>query len=109
MREWAAIFRSRRMAVVFLLGFSSGLPNMLIGQTLQQWAYDQHLDFLKLATFATLKFPFAIKWAWAPLLDRYRMPFIGRHRGWKLVFQSGLLLGLAGWRRAIRERRCRRC
>lgn len=96
MREWAAIFRSRRMAVVFLLGFSSGLPNMLIGQTLQQWAYDQHLDIKKLATFATLKFPFAIKWAWAPLLDRYRMPFLGRRRGWMLVFQIGLLLGLGG-------------
>jgi PAT family beta-lactamase induction signal transducer AmpG len=94
MREWAAIFRSRRMAVVFLLGFSSGLPNMLIGQTLQQWAYDQHLDIKKLATFATLKFPFAIKWAWAPLLDRYRVPFLGRRRGWMLVFQIGLLLGL---------------
>ena len=94
MREWAAIFRSRRMAVVFLLGFSSGLPNMLIGQTLQQWAYDEHLDIKKLATFATLKFPFAIKWAWAPLLDRYRMPFLGRRRGWMLVFQIGLLLGL---------------
>ncbi|HEY6036749.1 MAG TPA: MFS transporter [Kofleriaceae bacterium] len=96
MREWAAIFRSRRMAVVFLLGFSSGLPNMLIGQTLQQWAYDQHLDIKKLATFATLKFPFAIKWAWAPLLDRYRVPFLGRRRGWMLVFQIGLLLGLGG-------------
>jgi PAT family beta-lactamase induction signal transducer AmpG len=94
MREWAAIFRSRRMAVIFLLGFSSGLPNMLIGQTLQQWAYDSHLDIKKLATFATLKFPFAIKWAWAPLLDRYSLPFLGRRRGWMLVFQIGLLLGL---------------
>ncbi|MEO6777603.1 MAG: MFS transporter [Kofleriaceae bacterium] len=94
MSQWAAIFRSRRMAVVFLLGFSSGLPNMLIGQTLQQWAYDQHLDIKKIATFATLKFPFAIKWAWAPLLDRYRLPFLGRRRGWMLVFQIGLLIGL---------------
>ncbi|MEO8551476.1 MAG: MFS transporter, partial [Kofleriaceae bacterium] len=74
----------------------SGLPNMLIGQTLQQWAYDEHLDIKKLATFATLKFPFAIKWAWAPLLDRYRLPFLGRRRGWMLVFQIGLLLGLGG-------------
>jgi len=96
MRQWAAIFRSRRMAVVFLLGFSSGLPNMLLGQTLQQWAYDEHLDIKKLATFATLKFPFAIKWAWAPLFDRYRLPFIGRRRGWMVVFQLGLLIGLAG-------------
>ena len=40
-----------------------------------------------------LKFPFAIKWAWAPLLDRFSLPFLGRRRGWMLVFQIGLLGG----------------
>ena len=95
MREWAAIFRSRRMAVVFLLGFSSGLPNMLIGQTLQQWLYDTDFPIETLAMLTALKFPFAIKWAWAPLLDRFSLPFLGRRRGWMLVFQIGLLAGLA--------------
>src|SRR4051812_13091034 len=94
MREWAAIFRSRRMAVIFLLGFSGGLPNMLIGQTLQQWMVDEHLDIKKIATVVSIKAPFAIKWAWAPLLDRYRLPFLGRRRGWMLVFQIGLFLGI---------------
>jgi MFS transporter, PAT family, beta-lactamase induction signal transducer AmpG len=94
MREWAAIFRSRRMAVVYLLGFSSGLPLMLTGQTLQQWAYDEHLDIKKLSTFALLKLPYTFKWAWAPLLDRYRLPFLGRRRGWMLVFQIALMLGI---------------
>lgn len=94
MREWAAIFRSRRMAVIYLLGFSSGLPNMLIGQTLQQWMVDEHMDIKRIATVVSIKAPFAIKWAWAPLLDRYRLPFLGRRRGWMLVFQVGLLAGI---------------
>lgn len=99
MRQWAAIFRSRRMAVVFLLGFSSGLPNMLLGQTLQQWLYDKDFPIEILAMVTVLKFPFAIKWAWAPLLDRFRMPFLGRRRGLMVVFQVGLLGGIAAMSR----------
>ncbi len=95
MRAWGAIFRSRRMAVVFLLGFSSGLPNMLIGQTLQQWLYDKDFPLEVLGMIAALKAPFALKWAWAPLLDRFRVPFLGRRRGWIIVFQVALLLGIA--------------
>ncbi len=94
MREWAAIFRSRRMAVIYLLGFSSGLPLMLTGQTLQNWGIDEHVDIKKVSTFALLKLPYTFKFAWAPLLDRYQLPFLGRRRGWMLVFQIGLLLGL---------------
>ncbi|MFT3696334.1 MAG: MFS transporter [Kofleriaceae bacterium] len=82
------------MAAVFLLGFSSGLPNMLIGQTLQQWMVDEHIDIKKIATIVTIKAPFAFKWAWAPLLDRYELPFLGRRRGWMLVFQICLLFGI---------------
>ena len=59
MREWAAIFRSRRLVVVFMLGFSSGLPNMLIGQTLQQWLYDKGFPVETIAMILVLKAPFA--------------------------------------------------
>lgn len=93
MRQWAAIFRSRRMAIVFVLGFSSGLPNMLIGQTLQQWLYDKDFPIETLTMLAALKVPFAFKWAWAPVLDRFVPPFLGRRRGWMLIFQLGLLIG----------------
>jgi len=95
MREWAAIFRSRRMLIVFVLGFSSGLPNMLIGQTLQQWLYDKDFPIEMLTMLAALKVPFAFKWAWAPLLDRFTPPFLGRRRGWMIVFQLGLFIGFA--------------
>src|SRR5437868_4502517 len=89
-----AIFRSRRMAVVFLLGFSSGLPLMLTGQTLQQWLTDAGVDLKRIATFASVGLPYTFKWAWAPLLDRYRLPFLGRRRGWILLFQLLMIAAL---------------
>jgi MFS transporter, PAT family, beta-lactamase induction signal transducer AmpG len=94
MADGRSIFRSRRMFVVFLFGFSSGLPLFLVGQTLQQWAYDAHLDIKKLSMFVLIKLPNNFKWAWAPLLDRFPLPFLGRRRGWILVCQLGLIVGL---------------
>jgi MFS transporter, PAT family, beta-lactamase induction signal transducer AmpG len=87
-----SVFRSRRMAVVFLLGFSSGLPLMLSGQTLGQWLKDGHLSTTKIAAFSSVALPYTFKWLWAPLIDRYAWPFLGRRRGWLLVFQF-LLIG----------------
>jgi PAT family beta-lactamase induction signal transducer AmpG len=94
MADGRSIFRSRRMFVVFLFGFSSGLPLFLVGQTLQQWAYDAHLDIKKLSMFVLIKLPNNFKWAWAPLLDRFPLPFLGRRRGWILVCQLGLIVGI---------------
>jgi len=78
------------MGVVFLLGFSSGLPMMLVGQTLQQWLKDGHLSTTEIATFASVGLPYTLKFLWAPLIDRFRMPFLGRRRGWLIVFQLAL-------------------
>lgn len=89
-----SVFRSRRMAVIFLLGFSSGLPLMLTGQTMQMWLTDAHVDLKKIATFAAVGTPYSIKFLWAPLLDRYRLPFLGRRRGWIFLFQLGLIAAL---------------
>lgn len=82
------------MTVVFLFGFSSGLPLFLVGQTLQQWAYDAHLDIKKLSMFVLIKLPNNFKFVWAPLLDRFPLPFLGRRRGWMLVCQIGIIAGL---------------
>jgi MFS transporter, PAT family, beta-lactamase induction signal transducer AmpG len=87
MADGRSIFRSRRMAVVFLLGFSSGLPLMLSGQTLGQWLKDGHLTTTQIAAFASVALPYTFKFLWAPLIDRYAWPFLGRRRGWLLVFQ----------------------
>jgi len=99
MPEWLAVFRSRRMAAVCLLGFSSGLPLLLVGQTLVQRLIDAKFDDQTIAVVSAFGLPYTFKWAWAPLLDRYDMPFLGRRRGWILVFQLVVIAGLLamGW------------
>ena len=82
------------MAVLFVLGFSSGLPLLLTGQTLQVWLTDAKLDIKQIASFAAVGLPYTFKFAWAPLLDRYALPFLGRRRGWILTFQILLAAAL---------------
>ena len=89
------VFRSRRMGVVFLLGFASGLPLMLVGQTAVTWMTEAGLSNELIGEFATVGFPWTAKFAWAPFLDRYALPFLGRRRGWMFVFQALLVVALA--------------
>jgi PAT family beta-lactamase induction signal transducer AmpG len=92
---WFAVFRSRRMVVLFLLGFSSGLPLLLTGQTLQAWLTAEHLSLSQIAAMSSVGLAYTFKFAWAPLLDRFALPFLGRRRGWVLVFQIALIGAIA--------------
>jgi len=89
------VFRSRRMAVLLALGFSSGLPLYLTAQTLQAWLGTAHVDVERIAAFALLGLPYTFKFAWAPLLDRWRLPWLGRRRGWMLALQLALIAAIA--------------
>ncbi len=95
-RRVRAVFRSRRMAVVFLLGFSSGLPYLLTGQTLQAWTTEAGFKLEDIAALSLVGLSYTFKFLWAPLLDRYAVPWLGRRRGWLLVFQVALMATLAG-------------
>lgn len=86
-----AIFRSRRMAVLFVLGFASGLPLYLTSQTLQAWLTSAGVGHGRIAALSLVGLAYTFKFAWAPLLDRYRLPWLGRRRGWVLAFQIGLV------------------
>ncbi|HTE50241.1 MAG TPA: MFS transporter [Kofleriaceae bacterium] len=88
---WAHIFASRRMAVTAALGFASGLPLLLTGQVLALWLTDAKIDVKTIALFASVGLPYTFKFLWAPLLDRYVPPFLGRRRGWMLIAQVGLI------------------
>jgi PAT family beta-lactamase induction signal transducer AmpG len=83
------------MAVVFLLGFSSGIPLGLTGNTLQAWMFDAKVDLAVIGVFTLVGWPYAAKFLWSPLMDRFVPPFLGRRRGWMLVMQFALLLGIA--------------
>ena len=78
------------MVVVFLLGFSGGLPLLLTSQTLQAWMTGSGATLDQLAALSTVGLAYTFKFAWAPLLDRYALPFLGRRRGWLLATQLAL-------------------
>lgn len=92
---WLTVFRSRRMAVLFVLGFSSGLPLLLTGQTLQAWLTAEGVPLGRIAAVSSVGLAYTFKAAWAPLLDRFELPVLGRRRGWVLLFQLGLVAAIA--------------
>ncbi len=89
------VFRSKRMAVLFLFGFSSGLPSLLTGTTLQAWMSSLGVDLGRIADLSLVGLAYTLKFAWAPLLDRFRLPFLGRRRGWCLALQLALVVAIA--------------
>lgn len=89
---WDA-FRNPRLALMIGLGFSSGLPNPLAGDTLSAWFDDVGVGVAALAFFTNwAHLPFNLKFVWAPLFDRFSLPFLSRRRGWMIVAQVGLLV-----------------
>ena len=89
----AAIF-SGRMLIALLMGFASGLPLLLIGSVLQAWLKDGGVDLQSIGLFSLVGLPYTLKFLWAPLFDRYALPFLGRRRGWLLVLQIGVAASL---------------
>lgn len=95
MHAYLEIFRSRRVAVVCLLGFSSGLPLALTTGTLQAWMTVSGVDLATIGIMTLVGIPYTWKFLWAPFMDRYVPPFLGRRRGWIAGTQMLLGLGIA--------------
>jgi len=86
-----AIF-SRRMLRTLLMGFSCGLPLLLTISVLQAWMKEEGVDLTVIGLMALVGLPYTVKFLWAPFLDRFTLPFLGRRRGWMLVSQIMLVL-----------------
>jgi len=93
--ELLGVFRGRRIFLLLLLGFSSGLPLALTGATLQAWLTVSGVDLTTIGMFALVGQPYTYKFLWAPLMDRFTIPLLGRRRGWLVVTQLGLLATIA--------------
>ena len=89
------VFRSRRIAVIAFLGFSSGLPLALTGGTLQAWMTVAGVDLRTIGVFALIGLPYTLKFLWSPLMDRFVPPWLGRRRGWIIMTQLSLVIGIA--------------
>jgi PAT family beta-lactamase induction signal transducer AmpG len=93
--DYRQVFRSRRIGVMVLAGFSSGLPLALTGGTLQAWMTVAGVDLRTIGVFALVGIPYTVKFLWAPLMDRFVPPWMGRRRGWMFLTQAALAVGIA--------------
>ena len=71
-----------RLAVVMVLGFASGLPLALTGQAMQAWLSVEGVDVATIGFLSLVGLPYTFKFLWAPLMDRFELPGLGRRRGW---------------------------
>jgi MFS transporter, PAT family, beta-lactamase induction signal transducer AmpG len=84
------------MLVALLMGFSSGLPLLLTITLLQAWMKESGVDLTVIGLMALVGLPYTLKFLWAPILDRFTPPFLGRRRGWLLIVQSALMVSISG-------------
>ena len=88
------LYTSRRVAPLLALGFASGLPLALTGGTLQAWATVEQVSLQQIGFLTLVGTAYTLKFLWAPLVDRYAPPWLGRRRGWMVLMQVLLALGI---------------
>ncbi|MEE4302579.1 MAG: AmpG family muropeptide MFS transporter [Wenzhouxiangella sp.] len=98
-RAWTVYTRPTVLRML-LLGFSAGLPFMLVFSTLTAWLRDEGVSRTAIGFFAWIGITYSIKVFWSPVVDRVRLPVLtrafGQRRGWMLLAQVGIMAGLAG-------------
>ena len=82
------------MTVALVMGFSSGLPLLLTIGVLQAWMQEKGFDLGQIGLITLVQLPYTWKFVWAPFLDRFTLPFLGRRRGWLLIAQLALILSI---------------
>jgi len=92
----ASLGRGWRLAAILVLGFASGLPLALAGQAMQAWLTVDGVDLATIGFFGLVGIPYTFKFLWAPLMDRFEPPFLGRRRGWLALTQFALA-GVLWW------------
>jgi PAT family beta-lactamase induction signal transducer AmpG len=93
-RSWKEILLTRKMLTCVFLGFSSGMPLYVLISLVPAWLRSNEVDLATIGLFALIGLPYTWKFLWSPLMDRYKLPFLGRRRGWALVAQIGLLISI---------------
>jgi PAT family beta-lactamase induction signal transducer AmpG len=93
-----AVYRERRLIIVFLMGFASGLPFLLSAATLSIWLTEAGVSLTAIGLFALVGTPYNLKFLWAPLIDRVPLPWLstrlGRRRSWMILIQLGLMASI---------------
>lgn len=92
----SALLSLWRYSAVLLLGFASGLPLALTGTAMQAWLVADKVTIATIGFFGLVGVPYTFKFVWAPLMDRFEPPFLGRRRGW-LTFTQLAIAGALWW------------
>lgn len=82
--RWLAAYRA---LVVLILGFASGIPLALTGGAMQAWLTVEGIDLATIGFLGLVGLPYTFKFLWAPLMDRFEPPLLGRRRGWIVIMQ----------------------
>lgn len=99
-REAFADYARPRVLAMLLLGFSAGLPFLLVFSTLSAWLREAGVERSTIGLLSYVGLAYTIKFFWAPVVDRLPLPgltrWLGRRRAWMLLAQIGIVGGLAG-------------
>ncbi|QQX79246.1 MFS transporter [Shewanella sp. KX20019] len=99
-KDSLSIYCHKRVLSLLLLGFSAGLPLMLVFSTLSFWLREAGVDRTAIGYFSWIALVYGFKWAWSPLVDRMSLPILtkllGRRRGWMIFAQLILVAAIVG-------------
>ncbi len=97
-RRAFSVYAQPHVLGMIFLGFSAGLPFILVSSTLSAWLADEHVSLAVIGYFSLVGVAYSIKVFWAPVVDRVPLPVLtsifGKRRSWMLVSQVGIVLGL---------------
>lgn len=96
----ARVYLHPRVAAMLFLGFSAGLPFLLVAGTLTLYLATVDVGMTEIGMFAWVGIAYSVKFLWAPLVDRLALPLLtralGRRRSWMLLSQLAVIGGLLG-------------
>jgi len=92
--KWFDVYFRPQMFLMLILGFSSGMPLALSGSTLAAWLVGDGIEITYIGLFALIGIPYALKFLWSPIMDRFVPPFLGRRRGWMLITQLATIAAI---------------
>jgi PAT family beta-lactamase induction signal transducer AmpG len=97
--DWR-LLADRRVALILALGYSSGLPLLLVFGTLSAWLRESGVPVTTIGLFSYLALAYSFKFVWSPIVDAFDVPMlsrlVGRRRAWMLTAQSLVAVGLIG-------------
>ncbi|MBL8268420.1 AmpG family muropeptide MFS transporter [Steroidobacter sp.] len=92
--RWRDILASPKMIAIMALGAASGFPNQITESALQAWLKDSGATNTTIGVLSYVALPYLFKFLWAPVVDRYPLPLLGRRRGWIMLTQLALAVAI---------------